>query len=49
MRGTRVYGSKSIVHMVSAWDSENHIVLGQLKVDDKSNEITAYPNCWICL
>lgn len=43
MRGTRVYGSKSIVHMVSAWASENHIVLGQLKVDDKSNEITAIP------
>ena len=43
MRGTRKYGSKSIVHMVSAWACENHIVLGQLKVDEKSNEITAIP------
>lgn len=43
MRGTREYGSKSIVHMVSAWASVNHIVLGQVKVDEKSNEITAIP------
>lgn len=43
MRSTREYGSKSIVHMVSAWACENHIVLGQLKVDEKSNEITAIP------
>ena len=43
MRGTREYGSKSIVYMVSAWACENHIVLGQLKVDEKSNEITAIP------
>lgn len=29
--------------MVSAWASENQLVLGQLKVDEKSNEITAIP------
>ena len=29
--------------MVSAWCRENSLVLGQLKVDDKSNEITAIP------
>ncbi|EOR96371.1 Mobile element protein [Arcticibacter svalbardensis MN12-7] len=29
--------------MVSAWASVNQLVLGQLKVDDKSNEITAIP------
>lgn len=29
--------------MVSAWASENHLVLGQVKVDEKSNEITAIP------
>jgi predicted transposase YbfD/YdcC len=29
--------------MVSAWSSANGIVLGQYKVDDKSNEITAIP------
>jgi predicted transposase YbfD/YdcC len=31
------------IHMVSAWGSANGIVLGQEKVDDKSNEITAIP------
>jgi predicted transposase YbfD/YdcC len=29
--------------MVSAWASANRLVLGQRKVDDKSNEITAIP------
>jgi len=29
--------------MVSAWANVNHMVLGQVKVDDKSNEITAIP------
>ena len=29
--------------MVSAWGSANGLVLGQVKVDDKSNEITAVP------
>jgi predicted transposase YbfD/YdcC len=29
--------------MVSAWATENGVVLGQRKVDDKSNEITAIP------
>ena len=36
-------GSKSIVHMVSAWSNSNEMVLAQQKVDDKSNEITAIP------
>ena len=27
--------------MVSAWSRQNSLVLGQVKVDDKSNEITA--------
>lgn len=43
LRGSCRPGSKSMVHMVSAWASANNIVLGQLKVDDKSNEITAIP------
>jgi predicted transposase YbfD/YdcC len=34
---------KSAIHMVSAWATANHLVLGQTKVDDKSNEITAIP------
>lgn len=34
---------KDAIHMVSAWASQNGIALGQRKVDDKSNEITAIP------
>lgn len=43
IRGSRDKGSKSFVHMVSAWAHTNHLVLGQIKVEDKSNEITAIP------
>jgi hypothetical protein len=34
---------KAVIHMVSAWAQQNNLVLGQVKVDDKSNEITAIP------
>jgi predicted transposase YbfD/YdcC len=34
---------KAAIHMVSAFSSANGIVLGQLKINDKSNEITAVP------
>lgn len=34
---------KGAIHMVSAWASVNRLVLGQCKVDEKSNEITAIP------
>ncbi len=34
---------KAAIHLVSAWATQNRLVLGQLKVDDKSNEITAIP------
>lgn len=34
---------KSAIHMVSAWATANRMVLGQQKVDEKSNEITAIP------
>ena len=34
---------KAAIHMVSAWASGHHLVLGQVKVDDKSNEILAIP------
>lgn len=37
-------GKKAAIHMVSAWATQNRIVLGQVKVDDKSNEITAIPD-----
>jgi predicted transposase YbfD/YdcC len=31
------------IHLVSAWASQNGIAMGQRKVDDKSNEISAIP------
>jgi predicted transposase YbfD/YdcC len=31
------------LHVVSAWATENHLALGQVAVDGKSNEITAIP------
>jgi len=34
---------KAAIHMVSAWGSANGIVLGQIKTEEKSNEITAIP------
>lgn len=43
IKGSRDKGSKSFVHMVSAWANTNHLLLGQVKVQDKSNEITAIP------
>ena len=33
----------SATHLVSAWSVENNFCLGQVKVSDKSNEITAIP------
>ena len=35
--------NKSAIYMVSAWAQKNSLVLGQVKVADKSNEITAIP------
>lgn len=34
---------QSAIAMVSAWAQQNGLVLGQIKVDNKSNEITAMP------
>jgi predicted transposase YbfD/YdcC len=34
---------KDAIHLVSAWATANRLVLGQVKVADKSNEITAIP------
>jgi hypothetical protein len=34
---------KAAIYMVSAWATENELVLGQTKVAEKSNEITAIP------
>jgi predicted transposase YbfD/YdcC len=35
---------KSCIYLVSAWASENKLMLGQQKVAEKSNEITAIPS-----
>jgi len=43
IRGAKSQGKKSPVHMVSAWACENNLVLGQVKTNEKSNEITAIP------
>jgi predicted transposase YbfD/YdcC len=36
-------GAKAPIHMVSAFAARQHLVLGQVKVADKSNEIIAIP------
>jgi predicted transposase YbfD/YdcC len=44
LRGSRDgENGKNAIYMVSAWAVENQLVLGQHKVDEKSNEITAIP------
>lgn len=43
LRGAKSKGNKSPIHMVSAFASANNLVLGQVKTDEKSNEITAIP------
>jgi predicted transposase YbfD/YdcC len=44
LRGSYERGGKQgMIHMVSAWAVQNRIVLGQRKVHEKSNEITAIP------
>jgi predicted transposase YbfD/YdcC len=37
------HSNKAALHMVSAWASENRLSLGQVKTEEKSNEITAIP------
>jgi predicted transposase YbfD/YdcC len=34
---------KAAIHMVSAWATQSRLVLGQVKTEEKSNEITAFP------
>lgn len=43
LRGSKGSGKEHFIHMVSAWCNANGLVLGQQKVDEKSNEITAIP------
>ena len=43
IRGSKKLGFKTATHIVSAWADKNELILGQVKVDEKSNEITAIP------
>jgi predicted transposase YbfD/YdcC len=44
LRGARAGGAgQAALHMVSAWASASRLVLGQVAVAEKSNEITAIP------
>lgn len=43
VKGSASPGSHKYVHMISAWSHEADLVLGQLKVDEKTNEIKAIP------
>jgi len=44
MRGSHEHRKgKRAIYMVSAWAEQNHLVLGQRQVAEKSNEITAIP------
>ena len=42
-RSYRKKGSKETIHMVSAFAARQRLALGQVKVDEKSNEILAIP------
>ncbi len=35
------FSNKAAIHVVSAWAAEFKLTLGQVKTDEKSNEITA--------
>lgn len=44
LRGSRCSAKNHpSIHMVSAWCCDNQMVIGQAKVDEKTNEITAIP------
>jgi predicted transposase YbfD/YdcC len=43
VRGARTPDGKEGLRLVSAWACEQRLVLGQLKTEEKSNEITAIP------
>jgi predicted transposase YbfD/YdcC len=44
LRGARAHGpGQAALHMVSAWASASRLVLGQVAVAEKSNEVTAIP------
>jgi predicted transposase YbfD/YdcC len=43
LRGTHSRASKEGLRMISAWAAEQAVVLGQVRTEEKSNEITAIP------
>ena len=44
IRGSKdSYHDKSAIHLVNAWANSNGLVLGQVKTDEKSTEVTAIP------
>lgn len=43
LRGARNKKGNQNIHLVHAWSSKEGLLLGQLKTDEKSNEITAIP------
>ena len=44
IKGSRgISDARKAVHVVSAWAAENGLVLGEMAIDEKSNEITAIP------
>ena len=50
LRGTQDSDDNlNVIHMISAWASESQVVLGQIKVNEKSNEIPAVPELLDCI
>jgi len=43
LRGAFRASKESLIHQVSAWSCHHQLVLGQVRTDSKSNEITAIP------
>jgi predicted transposase YbfD/YdcC len=43
LRGTKEWGQGHPLHLLHAWSVEEGICIGQVPVDEKSNEITAFP------
>ena len=45
LRGTQDNeDNQNVIHMISAWANKSQVVLGQIRVDEKSNEIPAVPD-----
>jgi len=43
LRGSKGWDKKNPLHLLHAWSVENGVCLAQVTVDQKSNEITAFP------